>query len=108
MTQLYDVISAQPSVNTGEIRHNQFRSAMAVGKNCHYRINTIAARHFIKRAQDAGMGEKIMASIFEELREATMTAVTNTMAQLPNNSPEEIATAIQSGMDKRLQAIPAN
>lgn len=108
MTPLYDVISAQPSVNAGEIRHNQFRLAMAVGNNRHYRMNTIAARHFVETAQRAGMGEKIMASIFEELRETTMAAVKDTVAQLPNNFPEEITLAIQSGIDKRLQTISTN
>ena len=51
MTPLYDVISAQPSVNAGTIRANQFRLAMAVGNTRRYRINTIAARHFIETAQ---------------------------------------------------------
>jgi len=48
MTPLYDVISAQPSFAAGEIRPNQFRLAMAVGDNRHYRINTIAPRHFLQ------------------------------------------------------------
>ena len=35
MTPLYDVISAQPSVDAGQIRQNSFRLAMAVGDNRH-------------------------------------------------------------------------
>jgi serine/threonine-protein kinase HipA len=108
MTPLYDVISAQPSVSASEIRPNQFRLAMTVGNTRHYRINTIAARHFVETAQRAGIGKRIMVSIFDELRETAMNAVRNTVAQLPKNFPEEITRAIQLGINKRLQAIPAN
>jgi len=108
MTPLYDVISAQPSVNAREIRPNQFRLAMAVGNSRHYRVNTIAARHFVETAQRAGVGELTMASIFEELRETAMNAARNTVTQLPKNFPEEIATAILLGINKRLLAIPAH
>jgi len=102
------VISAQPSVNAREIRPNQFRLAMAVGNSRHYRVNTIAARHFVETAQRAGVGELTMASIFEELRETAMNAARNTVTQLPKNFPEEIATAILLGINKRLLAIPAH
>jgi serine/threonine-protein kinase HipA len=102
MTPLYDVISAQPSVDAGEIRQNQFRLAMAVGDNRHYRINTIAPRHFVQTAQRAGVGEKIVASIFEELRDTAINVVRNSIARLPKDFPEEIATAIQLGINRRL------
>ena len=69
MTPLYDVISAQPSVDAGQIRQNSFRVAMAVGDNRHYRINSIAPRHFLQSAEHAGVGEEIVHSIFGELRE---------------------------------------
>jgi serine/threonine-protein kinase HipA len=105
MTPLYDVISAQPSVDSGEIRQNQFRLAMAVGDNRHYRLNTIAPRHFVQTAQRAGVGEQIVTSIFEELRDTAINAVKNTVAQLPKNFPEEVATAIQLGINRRLLAI---
>src|SRR6202041_3070602 len=108
MTPLYDVISAQPSVSASEIRPNQFRLAMTVGNTRHYRINTIAARHFVENAQRAGIGKRIMVSIFDELRETAMNAVRNTVAQLPKNFPEEITREIQLGINKRLQAILAN
>jgi serine/threonine-protein kinase HipA len=105
MTPLYDVISAQPSVDAGEIRQNQFRLAMAVGDNRHYRLNTIAPRHFVQTAQRAGVGEQIVTSIFEELRDTAINVVKNTVARLPKNFPEEVATAIQLGINRRLLAI---
>ena len=38
LTPLYDVISAQPSVDAGQIRQSSFRLAMAVGDNRHRSI----------------------------------------------------------------------
>jgi serine/threonine-protein kinase HipA len=105
MTPLYDVVSAQPSVAAREIRRNQFRLAMAVGDNRHYRIDMIAPRHFLQTAQSAGMGANIVVSIFEELRDTVIDAVTSTVAKLPRNFPEEVAATIQLGINKRLQAV---
>lgn len=105
MTPLYDVISAQPSVDASEIRPNQFRLAMSVGDNRQYRINTIAPRHFPRMARHAGIGEQIVSSIFEELSDTTINAARNTVAQLPKHFPEEVATAIQLGIGRRLQAF---
>lgn len=105
MTPLYDVISAQPSVDAGEIRLNQFQLAMSVGDNRHYRINTIAPRHFFETARRAGMAEQVVSSILEELRDTAIKAVKNTVVQLPKNFPEEVATAIQLGINRRLHFI---
>jgi serine/threonine-protein kinase HipA len=105
MTPLYDVISAQPSVDAHEIRQNKYRLAMAVGDNRHYRINTIMPRHFLQTAQRASMGEQIMTSIFDELRDTTHDVVRNAIAELPQGFPEVVTTAIRSGINRRLSYL---
>jgi serine/threonine-protein kinase HipA len=105
MAPLYDVISAQPSVDANQIRHNQFRLAMAVGDNRHYIIKTIAARHFIQTANRGGIGEKVVVSIFDELRETAEKAIDREAAKLPKGYPMEVAESIISGMKRRLRAI---
>ena len=105
MTPLYDVISAQPSVDANQIRHNQFRLAMAVGDNRHYIMKTIAARHFIQTANRAGIGKEIVVSIFDELRETAEGAIDREAAKLPKGYPMEVAESIISGMKRRLRAI---
>ena len=105
MTPLYDVISAQPSVDAGEIVHNKFRLAMAVGTSRHYRINTIAARHFIETAVAGGMDQRIILSMLEEMRETVPAAVRTTLSWLPKDFPEAIATSIASGINRRLQLL---
>ena len=105
MTPLYDVISAQPSVDAKQIRHNQFRLAMAVGDNRHYIMKTIAPRHFIQTANSAGIGEEVVVSIFDELRGTAERAIDREAAKLPNGYPMEVAESIVYGMKRRLRAI---
>lgn len=105
ITPLYDVISAQPSVDAKQIRHNQFRLAMAIGDNRHYIMKTIATRHFIQTANCAGIGNDIVTSIFDELRETAESAIDREAAKLPKGYPIEVAESIISGMKRRLRAI---
>lgn len=105
MTPLYDVISAQPSVDAKQIRHNQFRLAMAVGDNRHYIMKTIAPRHFIQTAQRAGIGEEVVVSIFDELRKTAEKAIDHEAAKLPKGYPVAVAESIITGMKRRLRAI---
>jgi serine/threonine-protein kinase HipA len=105
MTPLYDVISAQPSVDAGQIRQNSFRLAMAVGDNRHYRINTIAPRHFLQSAQRAGIGDEIVHSIFGELRETGREAIARALDHLQASFPKEVAVSIRAGFLRRLELI---
>lgn len=105
MTPLYDVISAQPSVDSKQIRHNQFRLAMGVGDNRHYIMKTIAPRHFIQTAKRAGIGEEVVVAIFDELRGTAEKAIDREAAKLPKGYPMEVAESIVDGMRRRLRAI---
>lgn len=105
MTPLYDVISAQPSVDAKQIRHNQFRLAMAVGDNRHYIMKTIAPRHFIQTANRSGIGKEIVDSVFDELRGSAERAIDREAAKLPKSFPMEVAESIISGMKGRLRTI---
>lgn len=105
MTPLYDVISAQPSVDADQIRQNSFRLAMAVGDNRHYRINTITPRHFLQSAEQAGVGEEIVHSIFGELRETGQEAIARTLDRLPARFPKQVSASIRAGFLRRLELI---
>jgi serine/threonine-protein kinase HipA len=105
MTPLYDVISAQPSVDSNQVRHNQFRLAMAVGDNRHYIMKTIAPRHFFQTAKRSGVGEEVVTSIFEELRGIAEKAIDRVAGSMPNGYPANIAESIISGMKRRLRTI---
>ena len=105
MTALYDVISAQPSVDAGQVPQNSFRLTMAVGDNRHYQINIIVPRHFLQSAQRAGVGEEIVQSIFGELRDTGRRAIARTLDRLAAGFPKQVSASIQAGFLRRLELI---
>ena len=68
MTPLYDVVSAQPSVDAGQLRENRFKLALAVGDNRHYVINTILPRHFAQIATREGIPVQLLTRYAESWR----------------------------------------
>jgi len=105
MTPLYDVMSAQPNVDAGQIRQNKMKLALAVGTNRHYAINSIAPRHFIQAGEAAGLPAEMTRSLMDELLIRTPKAVEETRRILPSTFPEEIAESISKGVLHRLGTI---
>jgi serine/threonine-protein kinase HipA len=100
MTPLYDVISAQPSLDAGQIQRNKMKLAMAVGNSSHYAVDSVMPRHFIQTAAKAGIGEGRVSAIFDELRAQAPAAVEHVTALLPKAFPAKSLTA--SAMGSRL------
>jgi serine/threonine-protein kinase HipA len=67
MTPLYDVVSAQPSFDAGQVRRNRMKLAMAVGDSRHYVLHTIMPRHFIQCAAQACIGASVVEQIFDDI-----------------------------------------
>ncbi|MBC7578414.1 MAG: hypothetical protein H7312_13800 [Tardiphaga sp.] len=65
MTPLYDVLSAQPSLDARQVQRNNFKLAMAIGMNRHYRMDEIVPRHF---AQPAALAKARGATAGNDLR----------------------------------------
>ncbi len=82
-TPLYDVMSTQPLFDTGQLRRNQMRLAMAVGDNRHYRVHDIMPRHFAQTAAKAGMYPAVIPDIVEELRSQMPLAIDTLRNALP-------------------------
>ena len=75
MTPLYDVLSVQPFVDAGQIRHNQYKLSMAVGDSRHDAMGSISSRHFVETAQRAGVSQRLVEAIFDELLEVIPDAL---------------------------------
>jgi serine/threonine-protein kinase HipA len=105
LTPLYDVLSAQPSVDDGQIRRNQMKLAMAVGDKRHYVVNTIAPRHFIQTAAAAGIGEVAMMQIFNEVSNSADAALETVLQSLPAEFPAPVADSISNGFSARLRLL---
>ena len=107
MTPLYDVISAQPSVDSKQILWKQFRLAMAFGAKPHYQIRQIAPRHFFQTAELAGIGRQVLESVIQELLDSATSAVDSVISKLPKNFPDRVASRIRAGIKGRLRLLAA-
>jgi serine/threonine-protein kinase HipA len=105
MTPLYDVMSAQPSVDAGQMRHNKMKLALAVGKSRHYIIDTIMPRHFIQTGEAAGIPVGLTQGIMSELLAQAPIALEQTWQGLPPSFPKNISNAIRNGVLHRLGQI---
>lgn len=105
LTPLYDVMSAQPALAAGQLRRNQMKLAMAVGKNRHTVMDRIAPRHFIQTGGGSGIGAKEIESLFEEVAEAGEGSIDQVLAALPGDFPASVAGAIVDGLRNRLTTL---
>lgn len=108
MTPLYDILSAQPAVDAGQIRHNQMKLAMSFGDSKHYVIGRMAARHFSETARAAGVPASAVQSAFADFHENAASAVSRTADKLPPGFPADIAESVASALLKRVRALPAS
>jgi len=105
LTPLYDIMSAQPGRDAGQIRQNQMKLAMAVGSNRHYAVHTIARRHFVQSAKASGLPDKVATDLLEEVSDTAAKIIDKTRATLPKNFPEKIAASVADGARERLRSL---
>lgn len=94
LTPLYDVLSAQPSLDAKQIQPKALKLAMSVGKSRHYTVNEILPRHFIQTAEISGVGLVVVRSIFKDLAETFETAFNDVLKALPKDFPEQLTSSI--------------
>jgi serine/threonine-protein kinase HipA len=107
MTPLYDVLSAQPTLDAGQVRHNQFKLSMAVGDRRNYVMESIAPRHFIQTAGRASVGEQIVQTIFEDLQQGVPAALDAVEANLTPDFPADLFQSVTNGISRRLNRLGA-
>ncbi len=105
LTPLYDVVSAEPSLVSLQIRHNQMKLAMAVGNSRHYVLKTITARHFVESAVMGGMGRQAALDVIDGLRADGLKDLERTLAGLPDDFPVAIAEAVAQAFRARLALL---
>ena len=101
LTPLYDVLTAQPSLDSRQIERKQMRLAMSVGKNNHYRIDGIHARHFVQTGEKAGLPKTLVPSAIEEISDTVDKTLSTLENNLPDDFPEQIHTSVKSAIGER-------
>lgn len=105
LTPLYDVLTAQPSLDVGQIQQKKFKLAMSVGRSRHYPVNDIMPRHFMQTAALAGVGALLMKGIFEDLAGRAVATTDAIIATLPTGFPEQIAASVRSAIEARVRLL---
>lgn len=102
LTPFYDVLSAQPSLDSRQIERKQMKLAMSVGDSRHYRVDEIRGRHFVQTAMRAGLSRRFAAETLEIVAGSAKAAFEAVEAKLPAGFPMKIHTSIKAGALRRL------
>jgi serine/threonine-protein kinase HipA len=107
MTPLYDVLSAQPSLDTNQIQRKKFKLAISVGKRPHYEVAEILPRHFFQTAEAAGIESGLVTTIFDDLVKNAVGATEKVVKKLPDGFPQALLDSIQAALARRIELIRA-
>jgi serine/threonine-protein kinase HipA len=105
LTPLYDIHTAQPSLDARQIERKQMKLAMAVGRNHHYRIAEINGRHFLQTGEEAGLPKSLVRAAIEEIADASGEALQKGESELPPGFPEDIHVSVKNAVLARLGAL---
>jgi len=105
LTPLYDVLSAQPSLDSRQIERKQMKLAMAVGATNHYRIDGVQRRHFIETGGAAGLSKSVVESVMEEIVATADSAVTQLADELPVRFRKSIHSSVSKAVLGRLRSL---
>lgn len=103
-TPIYDVLSAHPVIGKGknQVSPQKAKLAMAVrGTTNHYLIEKIRRRHWLKQANQVGLGAEIAERLIGEVVESTAAVISGVSGLLPRTFPADLAEAIFDGMNRQ-------
>ncbi|WP_407353167.1 type II toxin-antitoxin system HipA family toxin [Luteimonas sp. R10] len=107
LTPLYDVLTAQPSLDARQIERKQMKLAMSVGNHHHYRIDGIQTRHFFQTAEAAGLPRSLIRSAVEGIAARMGDALASFEAGLPADIPPALHESVSAGVQRRMRVLRA-
>lgn len=107
LTPLYDVLSAQPSLDARQIERKQMKLAMAVGAKNHYRIDGIQGQHFFETGRAAGFSRLTIQTVIDEITAAAGDTLEWLADELPPRFPKTIHASVSKAFVARLRILSA-
>jgi serine/threonine-protein kinase HipA len=107
LTPLYDVLTAQPSLDGRQIERKQMKLAMSIGNNNHYRIDEVLTRHYFQTAGAAGLSQSFIRSVIEDVAARIDEALASLEAELPVDFPQALHCSVNAGVQRRLRVLRA-
>jgi serine/threonine-protein kinase HipA len=102
LTPIYDVVSAQPSVDAHRIRLNRMKMAMAIGKSRHYVVRTIVGRHFVETGEQSGLPAKLVSDAIDEIADTGKARIEAVISGLPAGFPATVADSVSAAAKRRI------
>jgi serine/threonine-protein kinase HipA len=99
------VLTAQPSLDAGQMQRKKFKLAMSVGKSRHYPVLDILPRHFMQTADIAGVGKPLMGAIFDDLSANALNQADGVINALPKGYSEPLVESVRSAIAARTSIL---
>ena len=107
LTPFYDVLSAQPAFDLGQIPLKHYKLAMSAGTSRHYRLDQIVGRHFVQTGKVAGLGPTVMRHAIEEILERAPQAPGVALAAMPADFAVSIHESVSRAIEGRVGSLEA-
>jgi serine/threonine-protein kinase HipA len=108
MTPLYDVLTAQPSLDGHKVQSKNFKLAMSIGTSRHYKVQDIIPRYFHQTAAAAGIAADLVQSVFEDIVANAMVTTERMVSDLPADFPEQLVASTTIAMAHRIKLVEAS
>lgn len=105
LTPLYDILTAQPSLDHRQINRNQVRLAMSVGRNRHYRLHEILGRHFVQTGAAAKLPHSLVKETISEMLDTAQAAIHRMEDILPKDFPMDIHKSVSAAVADRIKDL---
>ena len=105
LTPVYDVLSAQPLVDTGNFQSQKIKMAMSAGDNHHYKVREILGRHYIQTAKKCRYHVTLMENLLESIYSRIPDVIEDVGSQLGPDFPMEVAESIFRGILARADSL---
>lgn len=107
LTPLYDVLTAQPSLDARQIERKQMKLAMSVGNSNHYRIDEIQTRHFFQTGEAADLSPSLVRGAVEDIAARMEGALASLEGELPADFPPALHESVNAGVQRRMRVLQA-
>jgi serine/threonine-protein kinase HipA len=107
LTPLYDILTAQPSLDARQIERKEMRLAMSLGTNRHYKIYEVLGRHFLQTGNSAGLPKPLVRGAIEQVVATAEAALQAVEAALPAEFPETIHASVKAAALSRISSLRA-
>ncbi|MEN4903506.1 type II toxin-antitoxin system HipA family toxin [Luteimonas sp. TWI1437] len=107
LTPMYDVLTAQLSLDARQIERKQMKLAMSVGHHNHYRIDEIQTRHFFQTGDAAGLAPSLVRHAIEDIAARVDAALASLERALPADFPAALHASVSGGVGRRMRVLLA-